>query len=187
MNGPSTLISKFLNDLLAPIFLTVAHQTTFINSIDVVRKLQNYVKQDKLQSTTNFITIDVTDLYTMIPRDGALDALARFCIKHSKNNPIGTLTIDSIMKMARLILDTNSFAYNHKYYRQVRGGAMGSAFTQVLANIYMFEWEQDLIQYQIMHHEIYGRFVNLLSCVCRIVYFHMCLFNTILDTLMIYS
>ena len=51
------------------------------------------------------------------------------------------------MRMARLILDTNCFVYNNTYYRQVRGGAMGSAFTQVLANIYMREWKQDLIQY----------------------------------------
>ena len=64
------------------------------------------------------------------------------------------------MKMARLILDTNCFAYQNKYYKQVRGGAMGSAFTQVLANIYMLEWEQDLIQHQTMHHEIYGRWVQ---------------------------
>ena len=64
------------------------------------------------------------------------------------------------MRMARLILDTNSFAYENKYYRQIRGLAMGSAFTQVLANIYMFEWEQDLIKYQASYHEIYGR------CVC---------------------
>jgi hypothetical protein len=63
------------------------------------------------------------------------------------------------MKMARLILDTNCFAYNNKYYKQIRGGAMGSAFTQVLANIYMLEWEQDLIKYQELHNEIYGRFV----------------------------
>jgi uncharacterized membrane protein YdjX (TVP38/TMEM64 family) len=37
---------------------------------------------------------------------------------------------------------------------------MGSAFTQVLANIYMFEWEQDLIKHQALHTEIYGRFVR---------------------------
>lgn len=159
MHGPTTLISKFLNNLLAPLYLKVARETTFINSIDVVRKLEAYNEQGYLQSTTKFITMDVTDLYTMIPRDGALNALARFCIKYSKDNRIGTLTIDSIMKMARLILDTNAFAYNQKYYRQIRGGAMGSAFTQVLANIYMLEWEQDLIQYQTMHHEVYGRFV----------------------------
>ena len=40
---------------------------------------------------------------------------------------------------------------------------MGSAFTQVLANIYIYiymsQWEEDLIQYQISHHKIYGRHV----------------------------
>ena len=98
----------------------------------------------------------------MIPRDGALAALARFCIKHSYQGKIGTFTVDHVMKMARLILDNNYFAYNNKYYRQVRGGAMGSAFTQVLANIYMLQWEQDLIQHQLVRHEIYGRLVSYL-------------------------
>ena len=157
MHGPTTLLSRFLNDLLAPIFLKVARETTFINGIDVVRKLEKYVADGHLTATTKFITADVTDLYTMIPRQGALEALGRFCVKYCLGGKIGTLTIDHIMRIARLILDTNYFAYNDKYYRQVRGGAMGSAFTQVLANIYMLEWEQDLIWHQLSQNEIYGR------------------------------
>jgi hypothetical protein len=130
----------------------------------------------------------VTDLYTMIPRQGALEALARFCLRHSKQGKIGTFTIDHIMKMARLILDTNTFVYNKKYYRQIRGGAMGSAFTQVLANIYMFEWEQKLIQHQDKHKEIYGRYVinklnKLFFCNCILPFF----FFSQLGILMIYS
>ena len=146
-----------MNNLLAPIYLKVARHTTFINSIDVIRQLETYVANRHFKSTTKFITADVIDLYTMIPRQGALEALARFCMKYSIQGKIGTLTINHIMKMARLILDTNCFAYNNKYYKQIRGGAMGSAFTQVLANIYMLEWEQDLIQYQTSHNEFYGR------------------------------
>ena len=175
INVPATLESKFLHDLLAPIFLKVTRETTFINSIDVVRKLEIYVIDGHLKSITKFVTADVTDLYTMIPRQGALKALARFCLKHSKQGKIGTLTDDHIMKMARLILDTNCFAYNNQYYRQIRGGAMVSAFTQVLANIYMFEWEQDLIKHQEKHHEIYGRYVinksNKLFCFCNYAFF----------------
>ena len=157
IHAPTTLLSKFLNNLLAPIYLKVARCTTFINSIDLIRQLETYVANRYLKPTTEFITADVTDLYTMIPRQGALEALARFCIQHSKQGKIGTLSIDHIMRMARLILDSNSFAYNHKYYKQIRGGAMGSAFTQVLANIYMLEWEEDLIQHQTSRNEIYGR------------------------------
>ena len=76
MHGPTTLVSKFL---IAPIFLKVARQTTFINGIDVVRTLEKYVAEGHLTATTQFITADVSDLYTMIPRRGALEALARFC------------------------------------------------------------------------------------------------------------
>ncbi|CAF2215847.1 unnamed protein product [Rotaria magnacalcarata] len=74
-NEPTTLVSKFLNDLLAPIFLSVVRETTFINDIDVIRKLEKYVLDGLFQSTTKFIIIDVTDLYTMIPREGAILAL----------------------------------------------------------------------------------------------------------------
>jgi hypothetical protein len=154
-------MSKFLNRLLAPIYLKVARKTTFIHSIDVVRQLEIYVDKGYFKSTTTkFITGDVRNLYTMIPRNGAIEALMRFLDKHSDHGKIGTLTIGTILRMARTILDNNCFAYKDKYYQQTQGGAMGSAFTQVLANIYMLEWEQDLIQHQHKHGEIYGRFVS---------------------------
>jgi hypothetical protein len=93
----------------------------------------------------------------MIPRDGAIAALTRFCEKYATNRKIENLTIDTIIRLARLVLDTNSFLYKDKYYRQVKGGAMGSPFTMVLANIYMLEWEANLIEHQKTHMEIYGR------------------------------
>ncbi|CAF5035995.1 unnamed protein product, partial [Rotaria sp. Silwood1] len=96
----------------------------------------------------------------MIPREGGLHALLRLLEKYSKHGTIGPFSIDMIMKMARLILDTNYFAYINKYYKQTRGGAMGSAFTQVYANIYMLEWEQNLIEYQASKNEIYGRYID---------------------------
>ncbi|CAF1377319.1 unnamed protein product [Adineta steineri] len=115
LHAPATLASKFLNDILAPIYLK-----------------KKYATDGYLTSKTKFITIDVENLYTMIPRDGALTAFARFCVKYYYQGKIGTFTIDHIMKMARLILATNGFAYNNKYYKQIRGGAMGSAYNLVI-------------------------------------------------------
>jgi len=91
--------------------------------------------------------------------------------------------------MARLILDTNTVVYNNKYYRQMRGGAMGSAFTQVLANIYMYEWEQDLITHQAQYNEIYGRYViNEFSQLFFLVIVSLSFFFFAqIDILMIYS
>ncbi|CAF4985793.1 unnamed protein product, partial [Rotaria sp. Silwood1] len=113
IHGPATLVSKFLNDLLAPIYLAVARHTTFINGIDVIRKLEKYVSDGHFQVATKFIISDVTDLYTMISREDALHALMRFLEKYSNHGKIGTLSIDAMMRMARLILDTNFFAYDN--------------------------------------------------------------------------
>ncbi|CAF1219085.1 unnamed protein product, partial [Rotaria sordida] len=160
IHAPATEISKFLNDLLAPIFLRVARQTTFINGIDLVRALEKYAANGHLKPTTLFITFDVENLYTMIPRQGALEVLLQFLERNLRNNKIGTLRIDDIMRMARLVLDTNIFVYEKTHYRQIRGGAMGSAFTQTLANIYMLDWEQQLIHDQQVDQKIYGRYID---------------------------
>ena len=67
MHAPVTLISKFLNDLLALIYLKVTRPYTFINDIDVIRRLEQYTSDGYLQTTTKFVTIDVENLYIMIP------------------------------------------------------------------------------------------------------------------------
>jgi len=46
-----------------------------------------------------------------------------------------------------------------KYYKQIRGGAMGSACTQVLADIYIRKWESRLVQQQQQQqNELYFRY-----------------------------
>ncbi|CAF5123518.1 unnamed protein product, partial [Rotaria sp. Silwood1] len=66
----------------------------------------------------------------------------------------------TIIKLAFVVLYTNTFAYKNKYYRQIKGGAMSSPFTMVLANTYILEWEQKLIQHQNRHDEISGRYID---------------------------
>ena len=157
MNGPSIGVSHFLDSLLRPLYDSVTEQTTFVNGIDLVRQLETYQSAGHLSASTCFVTFDVTDLYTMIPRNGAIEALGRFLALHSTNGKIGQLSIDTILKLARLVIDTNYFVYDSKYYRQIKGGAMGSPFTMTLANVYMLEWEQPLIELQSVEGELYGR------------------------------
>jgi hypothetical protein len=45
------------------------------------------------------------------------------------------IPIDTIRKLARIVITENVFIYEKKFYRQVICGAMGSAFTLTLANI----------------------------------------------------
>lgn len=159
MRAPATGISHFLDQTLRPLYNRIARSSTFVNDIDFVRQLEHYQDRGLLLPTTVFLTSDVQNLYTMIPIDGSLAALGHFLSQHIHENQILGMTIDTIMKMARIVLNTNCFFFENKYYQQIRGGAMGSPFTMTLANIYMLQWEQVLIEYQQSHHELYGRSV----------------------------
>ncbi|CAM4985057.1 unnamed protein product [Rotaria socialis] len=138
IHAPTTMMSQYLNDLLAPIYLQVARNTTVINDIDLIRNLEQYVSDGRLKLNTLFITFDVKNLYTMIPRQYGLEVFRRFLERHLKRSKIGTSSIDDLMKMESLVLDNNYFMYQGKYYQQIRGGAMESAFTQTFANIYIY-------------------------------------------------
>jgi hypothetical protein len=52
IHAPATKISKFLDDLLRPIFNSAAKETTNTNGIDVVRQLEDNQKKDYLIATT---------------------------------------------------------------------------------------------------------------------------------------
>ncbi|CAF3887993.1 unnamed protein product [Rotaria sp. Silwood1] len=160
IHAPAILISKYLDDSLRSVFNRVARRRIYINSLDLMKQLENYERQGHLLSTTKFITADVKNLYTMIPKGGALDALYRFCVKHGKNGKIGNLYVNTIIPLACLVLDTNCFVFDNKYYKQIRGGAMGSPFTMTLANIYMYEWEQSLHQHQQQRNQLYGQYID---------------------------
>ena len=101
--------------------------------------MEKYRDEGHLLPTTQFIIFDMTDLYTMISRDDALAALSRFCTKHSNYGKFANISVNTFLRLARIVLDTNTFAHNDKYYKQIKRGAMGSPFTMVLANIYMLE------------------------------------------------
>ncbi len=65
--------------------------------------------------------------------------------------------IVTIRKLPHIVIIENVFTYEKKFYRQVIGGAMGSAFTLTLANIFMWKREKELVHRQLVSNEIYGR------------------------------
>ena len=156
MNTPTTGISKFLDQLLRPLFDKHVRSTTIIDGVDLIRRLDIYVENDYFKPTTRFCTFDITDLYTMLPQEESLNILTEFLIEHGYHKVKG-VPIDAIRKLARIVLSENVFVYGKKYYRQVLGGAMGSAFTLTLANIFIWKWEKQLVQRLQASNEIYGR------------------------------
>ena len=90
-----------------------------------------------------------------------MNILIEFLIEYGYHKVKG-IPIDAIRKLARIVITENVFIYEKKFYRQIIGGAMGSAFTLTLANIFMWKWEEKLFQRQQVSNEIYGRYVSFL-------------------------
>jgi hypothetical protein len=51
MNTPTTGISKFLDQLIQPLFDQHVRSTTIIDGVDLIRRLQTYVEKDYLKPT----------------------------------------------------------------------------------------------------------------------------------------
>ena len=94
----------------------------------------------------------------MLPQEESLTILAEFLRVHHCEI-VNRISIDTIVELARIVLQANAFVYNNKFYRQIIGGAMGSAFTLTLANIFMWKWERQTILPKLASHELYGRLV----------------------------
>ena len=121
----------------------------------MIQRLESYASSGRLKSTTGFCTFDITDLYTMLPQEESLDVLVEFLVRFGYNKVNG-IPIDAIRKLARIVIEENVFMYENKFYRQLVGGAMGSAFTLTLANIFMWKWKQTLSHEQNLMKEIPG-------------------------------
>jgi hypothetical protein len=92
----------------------------------------------------------------MLPQEESLNVLTEFLLEYNYHKVKG-VPLDAIRKLARIVLTENVFIYEKKFYRQILGGAMGSAFTLTLANIFMWKWEKVLVHRQLAANEIYGR------------------------------
>ena len=145
-----------LDRSIRPIFDQHVQQTTILDGVQFIRRLELYVQLGLLKPTTHLCTCDVTDLYTMLPQEESIDILNKFLLHFNYYN-VKKMSLQAIEQLARIVLTENVFIYEDRYYRQVIGGAMGSPFTLTLANIFMWHWEQQFVEHQRQKNELYGR------------------------------
>ena len=158
MKHPTIKISRMLDKLLRPLFNKMAATTTVTSGTEVLDKLGKWSVKN-LRQTTTFCTLDVCNLYTMIPQiDGVLSfkkMLDKLNLKH-----VSGLSTETIIKLSRYVLQNNYFTYNSRYYHQIRGGAMGSPLTLTMANCYMYFYELDIIKQITNSGGIYMRYID---------------------------
>ncbi|CAF1524992.1 unnamed protein product, partial [Adineta steineri] len=159
IHAPTTNISKFLDKILRPIFDDKCKKTTIVDGAHLICAMNTYANKGPMKPTTLFCTFDIRNLYTMLPQEEALNILVEFLHMHGYRKVKG-IPLDSIRKLASIVLKENVFVYDNKFYKQTTGGAMGSSFTLTLANIFMWKWQRELVRRQDISGEFFGRYID---------------------------
>ena len=153
-----TNIIHFLRRLLQPLYNYVTYSTTLEKGINVVDAIKRYSSKGFLQSNTIFATVYIHDLSTIIPHEQTIQTLERILDEFlTEQQHVEGVHPSTIIYLARLTLENQYLLYGNKLYQQIRGGTRNSSLTTLLANIYVFYWQQDLLGTLKNKHEIFGR------------------------------
>lgn len=140
--------------------LIVAAQYFLLSNISIyvdfllqphVRKIRTYLKdrQDFIQkiehksipSNVMLVSMDVTSLYTSIPHEDIRSTV------HSNldQDPHLQPPVHFILDLVDLLLEKNYFCFDHDFYFQIKGVAMGSTFAPSMSNLFMATLEERFI------------------------------------------
>ncbi|CAF4161381.1 unnamed protein product [Rotaria magnacalcarata] len=158
LKHPTIKISKFLDELLRPLFDQMTLKTTLTSGFELVKYVQEW-SETNLRQDTLFCSIDVTDLYTMVPQIGGVLSLKKM-LDYLQLKQSGGPRIETIIRLSRFVMKNNYFSYYGQYYHQIRGGAMGSPLTLTMANCYMFFYERNVVKQVNNSGGLYFRYID---------------------------
>ena len=167
------LLAKLHKEKLSsrPIINCLSHPTLYLCLlVDII--LQTFVKltksfildsQNLIQKTmfTKFgedcklYSCDFESLYTNICLLHALTVISQFISRNFESNEISSKGFHEILK---LIFQNNIFSFNNKFYRQIKGIAMGAKCAPMIANLYLSIMEENFL---VIHKPLaYFRFID---------------------------
>ena len=150
-NGsPTERISAFVDENIkgaVPLLPSFIKDTT-----DFIYKIENIIIPDNCL----LVSFDVTSLYTNIPNDEGIKAVARSMTKHKPPYcpPQG------VILLLREVLTKNNFTFNGNHYLQVGGTAMGTKLAPSYANIFMGDLEKKLLEGYRLEPIMWLRFID---------------------------
>ena len=151
-------ITRFLTHLLQPLYNYVAYSTTFETAMNVIDAIEKYSSNGFLQSNTLFAILYIRDLSSIIPHEQMIQTLERFLHEFlTDQQQIESVHISTIIELVRLVLQNQYLLYENKLYQLIRGGTRNSPWTTLLTNIYVFYWQQDLLDKLKKKNETFGR------------------------------
>ena len=136
INSPSYDLATFVHQILAQV--TTTFQFNIKNSFEFVE----FIKRVTLPPNCLLVSLDVTSLFTNIPRDLVLSIIKK---KWRFISAYTSLSQDLFCKLINFLFDSSYFSFNGRVYQQLDGSAMGNPASPVLANLVMNELLLDVL------------------------------------------
>jgi hypothetical protein len=137
-NTPMYNISKFLIPLIEPFS---SNEYSIKNSYDFYEKVTSF------KPTNNecfMVSYDISSLYTNIPVDQTLDIL---CNKIFTDNDLifNEFNKKQFREILNLAVNDTNFLFNGVLYKQIGGLSMGNPIAPTLANIFLCDLEEKML------------------------------------------
>ncbi|UYV74386.1 hypothetical protein LAZ67_11003346 [Cordylochernes scorpioides] len=158
--SPLYPLTKFLSSVISPFQKQLPH--TVPNPIVAVET----IKTIQISNDSRMVSFDIESLYTSIPHDEALLALQSFLEIHPEI--VLPLSKEALIDLIKLCLDNSYFSFKDRFFRQIKGLPMGNPISSELANIFMNEIDEQIInskQYKII---LWLRYIDDIFCLTEI-------------------
>ena len=151
---PTEHISQYLDSVFNPM---VSNLPSFIKDSTHALLLLDELNNRPGFRPQHLLTMDVTALYTNIPHNEGLSALRYYLdLRPTLYPPTNT-----IIRLAELVLNLNSFQFNDAFYKQVSGVAMGTKMGPSYACLFMGHIESQILSsYSGPIPEYFGRYID---------------------------
>ena len=153
---PTENISRFLNDHLKSVPQTFPSYVK--DTPDFLRKIDCLNESNLIDNNALLVTLDVSSLYTNIPKQDGLKAIEEICYNRNLNNI--TLPKDATLTLLDAVLSLNAFEFNGQIYQQIHGTSMGTPVAPTYSNIFMGWLEQQILDTFTHKPIIYLRYLD---------------------------
>ena len=143
-------LSEFIDYHLKP--LACHHDSYIKDTFDFLDKLKDL----KVSENAILVTFDVESLYTNIEPNKGLMALDKMYQK----SKLSGMPFKAVRSLLEICLTHNDFKFGEDWYLQVRGTAMGKKFAPHYANIFMANFEEEVLAMAKFKPAFYVRFLD---------------------------
>ena len=152
-DSPTEKISQFVDHIIKPFVSTT--KSYIRDTTDFICKLTEITD---ISPDDYLVTLDVTSLYTNIPHDQGVRAIAEK-LAAERTGP-QCPSNQNVIKLLRLVLECNNFKFNNTDYLQINGTAMGTKLAPSYANLFMDNFETKYVYTYHKKPKLWVRFID---------------------------